>query len=344
MNINSKPFFSIIIPVYQCENTLRHCVESVLLQNEDSYEIILVDDGSTDKSGEICDYYANMVSDKIIIIHEPNEGPLIARINAIHIAKGQYLMFLDSDDRYLPGILEQVKNAIETHRADMVIFNHFRILPGGNNQLYVAQYPDGKVFEGSDLTQLYIDAITGANLNALWQKCISRELLLNTEEFRQYGKMMMGEDKLISLTAIGRASRVVYLADGLYEYHVAPQSVSHNLSLGHYQDMESVYFQTLNYISQWKLDPYRSVCCKNKVEFGLSCLYSVADKISQRKKDISEFEALACYIISDQEYWKAFDICKKRMSLHMRIACWLLRHKWIRITFAYLYTGIIMKR
>lgn len=337
-------FFSIIIPAYQCERSLRRCVESVLAQEEESYEIILTDDGSTDKSGEICDFYADMFQDKVKVIHKPNEGPLLARLDAIQAAGGQYMMFLDADDIYLPGILGRVKRAIEVCQADMVIFNHFRVSPDGNRWLYTPQYPDGTVFEGSDLTQLYADAVTGENLNALWQKCIYRGLLAKAEEFRRFGKMMIGEDKLISLKAIGNAVKVVYLADGLYEYRIMQQSVSHALSIKHYRDMSKVYLQTLEYMSKWELNDRRSLCGKNKVEFGLKCLYSVADHIRLNKKGVSEFAALARFIAADQEFWDAFDLCRKNIAPHKRIACRLLRRKLVYLTFAYLYAGIFVKR
>lgn len=344
MTTTPRPFFSIIIPVYQSENTLSNCIESVLDQDEDDFEVILADDGSTDKSKEICDFYANKFPNKFWVLHKLNEGPLIARIEAICMAKGQYLMFLDSDDLYLPGILNRVKEAVKIHQADMVIFNYFRVFPDGTTQLYMPQYPDGKVFEESGLVQLYVDAITGENLNALWQKCIRRELLANVKKFRQNGRMLIGEDKLLSLEMIGKASKVVYLADGLYGYHIIQQSISHSLSLRHYQDMSKVYLQTLKYMSYWKLGDYRSACCRNKVEFGLSCLYSIAGKVLLRQKDISEFVALAHYIIIDQEYWNAFHSCKKMLDLHKRVACWLLQHNLIYLELTYLCVSIIIKR
>lgn len=342
MNTTLKPFFSIIIPVYQCETTLSNCIESVLSQDERDYEIILIDDGSTDTSGEICDFYAGKFPGRFGVIHKPNEGPLIARIEAINLSRGQYLMFLDADDIYLPGILNRVKTTIQVHQADMVIFNHFRMFPNGKSQLYTPQYPDGKVFEGTGLTQLYRDAITGANLNALWQKCIWRGLLPNLEKL--HVRMLIGEDKLLSLAMIGNANKVVYLADGLYEYHITQESISHNLSLKHYQNMQVVYLQTLKYLSCWKLNNCWSICYKNEVEFGLSCLYSVADKTLFRQKDSSEFAALARYIIADQEFWNAFNSCKKALALHKRFACWLLRRNLIYPVLACFCAVIIVKR
>lgn len=345
MGTDSKePFFSIIIPVYQCENTLGRCIESVLSQDECDYQVILVDDGSTDESKKICDFYFDNFPDKFLVIHKENEGPLFARIDAVKAAGGQYLMFLDADDTYRPDALSQVKHIIEVCQADMVIFNYFRVLTNGNIQLYPPQYTNEKVFEGSDLEQLYVDAVTGVNLNALWQKCIHRDLLTEAEDFRKYGRMLIGEDKLLSLSMIDRASKVVYLADGLYEYYVLQQSISHSFTLKHYQDMAKVHLQTLNYIAHWKLNDGRILCYASKVEFGLTCLYSVASKILLHQTDFSEFAAIARQIIADKEYWIAFGYCKSSLAIHKRVICWLLSHKTIHLVLICFCADIIMKR
>ena len=92
-----SPFFSIIIPVYQAENTLVRCVRSVLSQEHQSFEIILVNDGSTDRSGEICDAFVKEDA-RISVVHQPNSVASAARKAGIQLAQGEYLLFIDSDD------------------------------------------------------------------------------------------------------------------------------------------------------------------------------------------------------------------------------------------------------
>lgn len=88
---------SVIIPVYNCEKYLNKCVDSVLNQTYTNYEIILIDDGSTDRSSEICDKYEK-VSKKVKVLHQKNSGVSQARNNGVDIAEGKYICFLDSDD------------------------------------------------------------------------------------------------------------------------------------------------------------------------------------------------------------------------------------------------------
>lgn len=91
---------SVIIPVYNAQNTLNKCIDSILSQSYKDYEIILIDDGSTDRSPEICDEYAN-ANTNISVVHQKNSGPATARKNGVALAKGSFLAFCDSDDYYL---------------------------------------------------------------------------------------------------------------------------------------------------------------------------------------------------------------------------------------------------
>ena len=341
--LNLKPLFSIIIPVYQSESTLNRCISSVLRQKENNYEVILVDDGSTDGSGKICDDYAGKFPDIFSVIHKTNEGPQFARIDGINAARGQYLMFLDADDAYTPDLLKRIKTVIEARQADMLIFNYFRKFADGEVQLNKPLYLDGQQFEGKALLQLYTALITGPELNALWQKCICRTILPDLEQIRQNGSMIIGEDKLFSMALADNAERVVYLADGLYDYYIGEHSISHNLSLRHYKDMSKVYLQTLRYMSHWKLNHYRVFCCQYKVESGLSCLYSVVDKIQAHQKKYKDFTEMASYIIDDREYWNAFAFYRNKMSFYKRAACFMLRCRRIYVLFAYLYIGVLIR-
>ena len=107
---------SVIIPVYKVEDTLRRCVDSVLSQTYADYEIILVDDGSPDNSGEICDEYREK-HENITVIHKENGGLSSARNAGLEIARGEYVMFLDSDDYLTDDCLE----VLAPHSADMII-------------------------------------------------------------------------------------------------------------------------------------------------------------------------------------------------------------------------------
>ncbi|MBR4287640.1 MAG: glycosyltransferase [Clostridia bacterium] len=108
--MNPEPRISVIIPVYKCEQYLEACVDSILKQTFIDFEIILVDDGSPDNSGKLCDELAEKY-DNIIVLHQENQGQAAARNNGVKIANGEWLHFVDCDDAIHPQMLEALYNA-----------------------------------------------------------------------------------------------------------------------------------------------------------------------------------------------------------------------------------------
>ena len=112
-------FFSIIVPVYNAEKYLSECIESILGQSFDDYELILIDDGSKDISKDICDEYARKDS-RIKVIHKNNEGVSITRQRGVEFSRGEYLCFADADDKLDKHCLESFYLAIKKYNCDMV--------------------------------------------------------------------------------------------------------------------------------------------------------------------------------------------------------------------------------
>ena len=121
-----KPYISVVVPVYNVKTHLRRCIDSLVDQNFDSYEIILVDDGSTDESGQTCDTYANL-HDNISVIHKPNGGLSSARLAGFNASKGDYICFIDSDDYVSSSILKDWFNAITLNGSDVAICSYFNV-------------------------------------------------------------------------------------------------------------------------------------------------------------------------------------------------------------------------
>lgn len=112
MEYNSKPLVSIVIPVYNVELYLDRCLESVINQDYENIEIILVDDGSTDDSPNICDRYKNKFPNLVKVIHQENQGASLTRLKGIKESTGEFMMFVDSDDYVLPDYVSSLYNAI----------------------------------------------------------------------------------------------------------------------------------------------------------------------------------------------------------------------------------------
>ena len=122
-----EPNVSIIVPVYNAENTIQRCVDSILDQQYTDFELLLVDDGSQDGSGAICDAYAAQDA-RVRVFHQKNAGVSAARNHALDHAQGVYLQFLDSDDWITPDATRSLVRAAENHRCDLVIADFYRVV------------------------------------------------------------------------------------------------------------------------------------------------------------------------------------------------------------------------
>lgn len=164
--------FSIIIPVYNAQEYLRECLDSVLQQTYSDFEILLVNDGSTDSSGQICDEYAAQ-DNRIIVIHQKNSGVSTARNKALEIAQGEYLMFLDSDDFLLTDeALKQIAVKLDENNIDVLIYNHSIVkndesIPKNNPEEQVENTTLKELIKNNKVTHL------------VWDKVIKRELVAN---------------------------------------------------------------------------------------------------------------------------------------------------------------------
>ena len=117
-----KPLLTVVIPVYNVEKYLKRCIESILIQEWKNYDILLVDDGSTDNSPQICDDYAKAY-EFISVIHKKNGGLSAARNTGISHAEGEYVYFPDSDDWIEPDTFISLAEVVESQKFDIISFN-----------------------------------------------------------------------------------------------------------------------------------------------------------------------------------------------------------------------------
>lgn len=152
---------SVIMPVYNSETYLENCIHSVLKQEFDNFELLLIDDGSTDRSGDICDRFAS-TDERVIVFHKENGGLCSARNMGLQMARGEYVAFCDNDDEYLPGLLSDNYELAIKYSADVVRYCRRR----------VATFPDGK----TTVTETNMDRFCDRNSEYVLhtQKCIER--------------------------------------------------------------------------------------------------------------------------------------------------------------------------
>ena len=207
---------SIIIPVYNVQDYLRRCVISVLAQTLENYEIIIIDDGSTDNSGKICDELAKENPDKIVVIHQKNTGTSAARRNALKIAKGEYIGFVDSDDWIDQDMFKKLYDEAVKTGADVTLCDLYKC---GNGLLStVKAYSSKKELTPKTFLETYSP---GFMVNKLYHKSLISKLV-NTHNGCQ------AEDSAINIPLMCQIKKLAYVQEPLYYYYQRTVSASNS--------------------------------------------------------------------------------------------------------------------
>lgn len=205
----NKPIISIIVPVYNIENYISKCLDSLLIQTIKEIEIIVVDDGSTDSSGEICNEYS-LKDNRVVVIHKKNGGLSSARNTGLEIAKGEYVGFVDGDDWIAEDMFEFLHNISITHDADISICGHFIV----DGELVDPIRNDGdiKVLNHAEaLSAILLDD----EINSFaWDKLYKRELFIDLS----YPVGRRFEDIAFTYLIFNRAKKVVQANVSKYFY------------------------------------------------------------------------------------------------------------------------------
>lgn len=218
--------FSIIIPVYNCEQYISASIESVLSQSEDSREIIIINDGSTDRTKKICSDYSKKYP-FIKLINKENSGVSDARNIGLENATGDYILFLDADDELADGALETFERVIENeNNPDIILANYCMKL---NDKCRNTGDMCNTVIDNRDhhFVSNVLDFYrardnTFGNLRTIWAKAYSKKLL---ESVRFNSQLKIGEDMLFFLECVFLAVRIVCVSDTVYVYRIHEASV-----------------------------------------------------------------------------------------------------------------------
>ena len=213
---------SVIIPVYNTEKYLSACIDSVLQQDNVSFEIILVDDGSTDSSANICDNYAEKY-DNIKAIHIPNSGPATAKNVGLKHAQGNYIALTDSDDKMEPLMLCKMVSAGYEYDADIICCNYKQVDEQGHvshlnstNQQYVLNHEEGLIHFFSK-NKIY---------SQCWTKLYKCQMLVDNGIENDPG-LRTDEDFIFNIRAFIKAKTTVIVDEPLYEYTHRSNSLAH---------------------------------------------------------------------------------------------------------------------
>lgn len=208
------------MPVYNASKYIDRAVQSVVSQTETDYELILVDDGSSDDSLEKCKKWQNKYPERIRVIEKENTGSLLTRRRCMIESMGDYIYIMDADDFLLSNrMLEKLKSKIISSDCDMVFFNATTDLKE-KNKLFDFPFKDNDLFCGNDLTKLYKYLFNGQGLNPLWNKVFSRRIVDWNTDYSTYDYITNGTDLFQSLAIINNSKKALYIESVYYYYQI----------------------------------------------------------------------------------------------------------------------------
>lgn len=244
---------SFLVPVYNVEKYLENCIESLLRQTGCPFEIVLVDDGSTDASGSICDNYGEAYPDIIHVIHKDNEGLLLTRRKAFREAKGDWFICVDSDDYVAPDLLCQVITAIKKHDCDMVMYNYSYVDDQGNLSPSRLKLKDEMVYTERNKLEIYAARLLTTDINNMCFRAIRRDILDMDTDYSGCGIRNMCEDAIQVLPLYTNAYKIVFLDQPLYYYRKAQGSITSKTSLENWKAINKSFAITERYLDIWAI-------------------------------------------------------------------------------------------
>lgn len=242
--------FSVIVPVYNAEKYIRKCVESVLSQNCSDWELILVNDGSTDGSGDLCDGFARY-DPRIHVVHQKNCGVVIARRTGLWEAKGDYVFYIDADDWIEPDCLADAAVRICETGADLVAYGFRYVSQNEAVQDKVEPVPEGLYPSAEMKEKIYPRILLGSDMKNMFYtitgKAGKRKVFLEGQR-EVPAHLKVGEDAACSVGIYLAADSVFVSHKPAYCYRVQDQSVTHSFRMDLYGKLADTvrYLETKN--------------------------------------------------------------------------------------------------
>lgn len=236
------PLVSIIVPVYNAEDTLEKCLDSLTAQTYKNIEILLVNDGSRDTSEIICEKYCNQY-EYIKILTQDNAGPATARNNGIDHASGKYIYFVDADDYVEPQAIEKLVDTAEKHKAEMVICNYF-VETQDSISIPHTYFTSSRLFKGEEckaLSERLLDDKSPERIPPYsWVRMVKRECLENPR-IRYEDGMIRSEDFHFYTRLQFRLNRIYVLSEPLYHYVEVKTSITHTYVPKYWDSVKKIY-------------------------------------------------------------------------------------------------------
>lgn len=308
MKVNKKPLISVIVPVYNAEYFLKKCVISIINQTVYDLQIILIDDGSTDKSGEICDQLA-LDDKRITVIHQMNLGVSAARNAGLRIATGKYIAFVDSDD-ILPE--DSYANLLRGIKEDYLAMGRIQLMSEAGELQDSSYFGKNEVSQEEFLKELFLEKslpYLGYPVDKLYFRHIIEKYCLRFDE-----KIKLNEDRLFVLTYLIHCKGAVFSEDIVYYYRQRSKGVifstrrNTTVTDGEMTVLRS--FREMQKICRDYSDELYFICSRKAFESALDLLNRVSEKDKGKQKILKNFLLENSLICLANPQYKVFDRIK----------------------------------
>ena len=327
-------WLSIIIPVYNGEKYIERAIKSILNQDATGIEIIIIDDGSKDKSYSICERFAKKFK-QIKLIHSENKGVSYARNTGIKEAKGEWITFLDADDYLLDSAIAIMKESASM-KDDLIIFNYRKdtdtIQHNTKNQI---------ILERKDALNVLLDFAKYRELlpqsmklkhsvfTSCWGK-IYRKSIICAYKIVFLESLTLSEDMCFNLAYINNIESVTIIDNTVYNYSINPESVTHSFSKKKIEGRQKL----ISYLMQKNDLPKE--CEHAKQKYMILTTLQLAEKVALvGNMEIKErYIILLRQICSSECAWSEIDHCfsaGKIQNWYLRFQYWMLRHKMYNV-------------
>ena len=327
---------SIIIPIYNVKDNLNRCLDSVIKQSYTNLEIILIDDGSSDGSENICDEYANL-DKRIKVIHKKNEGVSSARNTAINIATGKYIAFVDSDDWLENDCINTLYNEIINQKVDIVRGNYY--IDDENNICGVGnllEFSNEKIDKNNDIKEnLLKNILNGKFLSYVWLLLINRNKLINKKIYFKE-KISMIEDTIFYIELLTSDMSMYISNKKIYHYYNNQKSITKSLN----NILNNIYtILNVNYILKDILERnkynnlYEVVINTAHCNMIMNMLFTL---YKRKIKDNFEIKNIIYELLKNKNFINIINnMDLKVIPIHFKLQSWCVKNKKVNILLKY---------
>lgn len=327
----TQPFFSILVPVYNVREYLEECLENLANQSFPDYEVVLVDDGSTDGSEGMCDAWQERFPERVRVIHQENRGLVLARSVGFQTARGRYFVIVDSDDVLHTDALRILHEYLTRYDADMVLYRASK-KRDFSEPIREAHFQDGELLSISTSPELKRLMGSTFEMNSLWTKAFRREIADTDRDFSAVSHISEGDDLMFSLPVVERAERIVFCDRILYYYRVNPASVTNTFKPSLFRSVRDTLRIQRSYAEKWDSTLAMAEECDRN---ALRRFYDVIARIGLTSLPKREKRRYMLEVVTDSDFCRCYAHLSKMDERKVRLTLMLAKNRCFEPLFLY---------